>query len=113
MGIIHIDFETILTLILANDISCCNFREAGCEETRCYLTADRRLLGSVSNFDAVVFHQRSFTFKDAPPAEIRRGEQRYVHWMYESPALFPALSKLGGKEEQGLCTYSALQNATI
>ena len=35
------------------------FLEAGCPETRCYLTSDRNLLGSVADFDAILFHQVS------------------------------------------------------
>ena len=78
----HPAFLTTLVVLVFG----CNSRDVGCEEARCYLTSNRKLLGSVSNFDAVVFHQRSFTFKDAPPAEMRRPEQRYIHWMFESPA---------------------------
>jgi len=62
------------------------FSGAGCEESRCFLTSNRSLLGSVSMFDAIMFHQRSFSWKDAPLAEERRPGQRYVHWMFESPA---------------------------
>merc|ERR1719228_2444136 len=33
-----------------------------------------------------MFHQRSFTWKNAPVAAERRAAQHYVHWMFESPA---------------------------
>ena len=62
------------------------FADAGCEESRCILTSNRSLLGSVSMFDAIMFHQRSFSWKGAPLARERRPSQRYVHWMFESPA---------------------------
>ena len=60
------------------------YRSAGCAESRCFLTSDRNLLGSESAFDAIMIHQRSFTLRDSP--SNRRPEQRYVHWMFESPA---------------------------
>lgn len=61
------------------------FLEAGCPEARCFLTDDRDLLGSVADFDAILFHQRSFNLRsDRPP--LRSPGQRYVHWMFESPA---------------------------
>ena len=60
------------------------FRSAGCPESRCFLTSDRNYLGSVSEFDAIIFHQRSIRLKDTPAT--RRPEQRYVQWMFESPA---------------------------
>ena len=62
------------------------FKEAECLESRCFLTSNRWLLSSVSQFDAIMFHQRSFSWGDAPKAAERRPEQRYVHWMFESPA---------------------------
>ena len=60
------------------------FRTAGCLESRCFLTSDRNYLGSVSEFDAIIFHQRSIQLKDTPAK--RRPEQRYVQWMFESPS---------------------------
>ena len=60
------------------------FRSAGCPESRCFLTSDRNYLGSVSEFDAIIFHQRSIRLKETPAT--RRPEQRYVQWMFESPA---------------------------
>ena len=62
------------------------FKEAECPESRCFLTSNRTLLSSISQFDAIMFHQRSFSWRDAPRAAERRPEQRYVHWMFESPA---------------------------
>ena len=35
------------------------FLQAACPESRCYLTSDRNLLGSVADFDAILFHQVS------------------------------------------------------
>ena len=35
------------------------FLQAGCPESRCFLTSDRNLLGSVADFDAIIFHQVS------------------------------------------------------
>ena len=60
------------------------FLEAGCPEAKCHLTEDRDMLASVADFDAILFHQRSIQLKNTPAK--RRPEQRYVHWMFESPA---------------------------
>merc|ERR1711970_702053 len=62
------------------------FIEAGCAQPNCYLTSNRSLLDSVAQFDAIMFHQRSFSWRDAPNPEERRAGQRYIHWMFESPA---------------------------
>ena len=74
------------------------FRTAGCQESRCFLTSDRKYLGSVSEFDAIIFHQRSIQLKSTPAK--RRPEQRYVQWMFESPAHsnydFTSAKKLAG-----------------
>ena len=59
-------------------------REANCPESRCYLTSDRSYLESVDKFDAIMFHQRPFSFTDIPGS--RRPSQRYIQWMFESPA---------------------------
>ena len=61
------------------------FLEAGCPEARCHLTEDRDMLASVADFDAILFHQRSISLRTDRP-QSRRAEQRYVHWMFESPA---------------------------
>ena len=61
------------------------FLEAGCPESRCFLTEDRNMLGSVADFDAILFHQRSFNLRTDRP-KLRSPGQRYVHWMFESPA---------------------------
>ena len=65
------------------------FVSEGCAESRCFFTSNRSRLGrnSVHKFDAILFHQRSFTWKDAPSQKWRRKEQLYVHWMMESPVL--------------------------
>ena len=64
------------------------FLSEGCSESRCFFTSNRSLLGrnAVHKFDSILFHQRSFTWKDAPNQRFRRKEQRYIHWMMESPA---------------------------
>ena len=62
------------------------FVEAGCSVSKCFVTSNRSLLISVADFDAIMFHQRSFSWKDAPNPEERRPSQRYIHWMMESPA---------------------------
>ena len=64
------------------------FVSEGCSESRCFFTSNRSLLGrnAIHEFDAILFHQRSFTWKDAPSQKMRRKEQNYVHWMMESPA---------------------------
>ena len=70
-----------------------------CPESRCYVTSDKSLLGSPADFDAIMFHQRSFMLGDIPDPSKRRTDQRYIHWMFESPAhLFydaTPISKLG------------------
>ena len=38
----------------------------------------------MSDFDAIMFNQRSFQLKRSPSS--RRPQQRYVQWMFESPA---------------------------
>ena len=43
-------------------------------------------LRSEAEYDAILFHQWSFTWLDAPRPRLRRPVQRYVHWMFESPA---------------------------
>ena len=60
------------------------FISEGCPESRCFLTSNRNYLSSVSEFDAIMFHQRTIQLKKVPAK--RRPEQRYVHWMIESPA---------------------------
>ena len=39
-----------------------------------------------ADFDAIMFHQRSFMLGDIPDPSKRRTDQRYIHWMFESPA---------------------------
>lgn len=57
-----------------------------CPESRCYVTSDRSMLGLDSDFDAIMFHQRSLMLGDIPNPSTRRKDQRYIHWMFESPA---------------------------
>ena len=66
-----------------------------CPETRCYSTSNRTYLKDVGDFDAILFHQRSFDFEDLP--ETRKQHQRYIHWIVESAQyLYMDISKLNG-----------------
>ncbi len=56
----------------------------GCPVSDCAATDNRSALGSVADFDAVVFHLRNLHEDDLP--ERRAAEQRYVMFMLESPA---------------------------
>ena len=53
--------------------------------TSCQLTANRTLLADTSQFDAVVFHERDFRWKDVPDKERRKRSQAYVFTSYEAP----------------------------
>eukprot|EP00096_Caligus_rogercresseyi_P009651 TRINITY_DN3306_c0_g1_i1.p2 TRINITY_DN3306_c0_g1~~TRINITY_DN3306_c0_g1_i1.p2 ORF type:complete len:397 (-),score=104.04 TRINITY_DN3306_c0_g1_i1:859-2049(-) len=57
------------------------FYKYKCPETRCMLTDDRGLR-DVEDFDAILFHQRSFKWEDIPTK--RSPHQRYIHWVIES-----------------------------
>ena len=57
-----------------------------CPETRCYATADRDYLDSVDKYDAILFHQRSFDFKDLPAK--RSQHQRYFQWIFKDQFSF-------------------------
>ena len=66
-----------------------------CPETRCYSTSNRSYLQNVDDFDAILFHQRSFDFKDLP--QKRKPHQRYIHWMQESAQyLYMDIHQLNG-----------------
>ena len=66
-----------------------------CPETRCYSTSNRSYLENVENFDAILFHQRSFEFSDLP--QKRKPHQRYIHWMQESAQyLYMDIHQLNG-----------------
>lgn len=57
------------------------FRKAGCRTWQCETTDNR---DGVDQFDAIVFHLRSWTPSDLP--DKRSPHQRYVFWSMESPA---------------------------
>ncbi|XP_040574510.1 alpha-(1,3)-fucosyltransferase C [Lepeophtheirus salmonis] len=57
------------------------FYKYKCPETRCYMT-DQRDYKNVEDFDAIIFHQRSFKWSDIP--KKRKNHQRYIHWLVES-----------------------------
>ena len=89
------DYKYILTWSMGNgdklygwSFGSSRFVSEGCAESRCFFTSNRSLLGrnAVHQFDAILFHQRSFTWKDPPSQKLRRNEQHYIHWMMESPA---------------------------
>lgn len=54
----------------------------GCPVAGCYTTADRSLV-PVDEFDAIVFHLRTYNERDLPSS--RKPHQRYVFWSLESP----------------------------
>eukprot|EP00095_Tigriopus_kingsejongensis_P005710 snap_masked-scaffold459_size165548-processed-gene-0.8 protein:Tk05710 transcript:snap_masked-scaffold459_size165548-processed-gene-0.8-mRNA-1 annotation:"hypothetical protein DAPPUDRAFT_41601" len=54
-----------------------------CPETRCWATNNRSYLADVKDFDALLIHQRAITWDDMPKS--RSPQQRYVHWLAESP----------------------------
>ena len=58
------------------------FRELNCPIHKCY-TTDNRTLIATEEFDAIVFHLRTFFKTDSP--SVRRPHQRYVLWSIESP----------------------------
>ena len=59
-----------------------NFYKYKCPDTRCYSTSNRSYLNKIEDFDAILFHQRSFDFQDLP--KKRSLHQRYIHWIVES-----------------------------
>ena len=90
------------------------FISAKCPQTNCFVTNDRKLLGSLADFDAILFHARdmdkrviqvSLTVHDSdhiyfftnalaswiyfvcqvPSQERRKSVQRYVFFLMESP----------------------------
>lgn len=56
------------------------FRQAGCPVWQCETSDDRN---EPDSYDAVVFHQRSWSPSDLPSARLPN--QRYVFWSRESP----------------------------
>jgi len=51
----------------------------------CQMSANRSLLTSISEFDAIVFHLRDFSWRDVPKANSRSQNQAYVFISYEAP----------------------------
>ena len=59
------------------------FRRASCPVWQCE-TTDNRWLYPVQDFDAILFHLRSWRRRDVP--KRRYHHQRYIFWSIESPA---------------------------
>ena len=62
------------------------FIQNKCKVRDCVTTDNRKLLGDINQFDAIIFHQRSMSQGDMPNQKQRRPEQRYIHWMMEAPS---------------------------
>ena len=78
------------------------FLEAGCPETRCYLTSDRNLLGSVADFDAILFHQVSCDWWTAD------GAGHVTSVLLSDWSLAPALGEAAGRA-RGAAAGAALR----
>jgi len=63
------------------------FISNGCPQTNCYVTNDRKMLGSLADFDAILFHARDMDKRviQVPSQERRKSNQRYVFFLMESP----------------------------
>jgi len=63
------------------------FISAGCPQSNCYVTNDRKLLGSLADFDAILFHARDMDRRviQVPSQQRRKSDQRYVFFLMESP----------------------------
>ena len=71
------------------------FYKYKCPDTRCVSTSNRTYLKNIEDFDAILFHQRSFDFTDLP--KKRKPHQRYIHWIIESAQyLYMDIHKLNG-----------------
>ena len=71
------------------------FYKYKCPDTRCYSTSNRSYLSNIEDYDAILFHQRSFDFNDLPAK--RKPHQRYIHWIIESAQyLYMDIHKLDG-----------------
>lgn len=60
------------------------FQRLNCPVSRCYATANRTWT-AVEDFDAIVFHLRTYLKSDRPDPSKRKASQRYVLWSLESP----------------------------
>ena len=59
------------------------FKNLGCPEQRCFVTANRSLM-RIDQFDALVFHPRANSFGIRNLPKLRSPHQRYVMWLIES-----------------------------
>ncbi|XP_057371281.1 alpha-(1,3)-fucosyltransferase C-like [Daphnia carinata] len=59
------------------------FRQLNCPITECYTTDNRSFFAATEEFDAIVFHLRTFNIEDLPPT--RSKHQRWILWSLESP----------------------------
>ena len=63
--------------------------ESTCSVSNCRITNDRMELGSISEFDAILFHYRDMAINpELPNQRLRRPEQRYVMFFVESPQTY-------------------------
>jgi len=63
------------------------FISNNCPQTNCYVTNDRKLLDSLADFDAILFHARDMDKRviQVPSQTRRKSHQRYVFFLMESP----------------------------
>jgi len=63
------------------------FISSNCPVTNCYVTDDRSLLSSISEYDAILFHARDMDKRviQVPNQERRKQNQVYVFFLMESP----------------------------
>lgn len=82
----------IIDIKLPNFIPLCNigigfgqqgFQKLNCPITDCFTTDNRSMLKTAAEFDAIVFHLRTFNIEDLPPT--RGQNQRWIFWSLESP----------------------------
>jgi hypothetical protein len=59
------------------------FQKLNCPITDCYTTDNRFMLNEMAEFDAIVFHLRTFNIEDLP--STRGKNQRWIFWSLESP----------------------------
>ena len=68
------------------------FEKHDCPVRNCYATSNRNHLGSVGDFDAVLFHGPQ-THRPPDEAKWRKPHQRFVYFSMESPAMFGHANK--------------------
>lgn len=59
------------------------FRQLNCPISDCFTTDNRSMLPAINEFDAIVFHLRTFSVEDMP--NKRHPNQRWIFWSLESP----------------------------